>query len=255
MYNLQRTIPNVEDLLSMTPDMLSIYLLRELARSRQADYFDRNFLPQITDAPGYPRDRRDEVEDAVVAAFHLLEQRGLVRAAREHVNAKNGKMMLTGKGEHMLDASDEKILEWQRAAEFPVSLLHPKIAEVSGVEFRSGEYVKAIMNAYKEVEIAAHESARLDPEFEQKHGHLYGRPSMRQAFHPKTGPLTDKDPGTDEGEREGMSNLFDGAVALYRNSSIHEKGPYTAVETREILMFASLLLRTVETAVVRVGSP
>ncbi|MGF7213080.1 hypothetical protein GGE65_007716 [Skermanella aerolata] len=253
MYNLQRTIKTVEELLSMRKDMLAMHLLRELAKSRQGEYFNRNGLLQIANA--YPVDRQAEVEDAVTEAFSILDQSNFFKWAREPRNADRGFMMLTGKGEDMLDASDEKILEWQRAAEFPISLLHPKIAEVSGVEFRSGEYGKAIMNAYKEVDIAFREGACLDPEFQQKHGDLYGRPAVRLAFHSKSGPLADKSPGTKEAEREGMSNLFDGATALFRNLSFHGKNPYTAVETREILMLASLLLRTVDKAVARLSSP
>ena len=67
---------------------------------------------------------------------------------------------------------------------------------------------------------------------------------MNEAFKPKVGPLTDK--GLPEPEQLGLRSLFSGAIAYYKNPESHRNVLADPIEVAEILFFASLLLRIVD---------
>ena len=71
-----------------------------------------------------------------------------------------------------------------------------------------------------------------------------GEKLMRAAFDKDNGPL--RDPTAVESERLAMSQLFAGAVGVFRNSTGHRAVIFEAAETAEIIMFASFLLGVVD---------
>ena len=74
---------------------------------------------------------------------------------------------------------------------------------------------------------------------------LLGVALMRTAFHPDNGPLSDKD--ALPAERQATSDLFAGAIGLFKNPSSHRRVQYDdAGEAAEMIIFANCLIRILE---------
>jgi uncharacterized protein (TIGR02391 family) len=69
-----------------------------------------------------------------------------------------------------------------------------------------------VFEAFKEVEVAVRDAGGFD-------ARIIGTDSMRKAFHPEDGPLSDK--GLPTSEREALSALFAGAIGSYKNPASH----------------------------------
>lgn len=103
----------------------------------------------------------------------------------------------------------------------------------------SGEHmILPLFESFREVEVAVRDAGAFGPE-------KYGKPLMRDAFSPTTGPLTDKT--ALKSEQESIADLFAGAIGLYKNPSSHRvdvvNDPHVAAE---LIVLASHLLRLVE---------
>ena len=101
--------------------------------------------------------------------------------------------------------------------------------------FLKGNYVTAVFEAFKEVEVAVRKTGGYaDTDL--------GVSLMRKAFGDK-GPLTDlKQPLA---EQEARAHLFAGAIGSYKNPGSHRNVDFTAEEAAEVIIFASHLLRIV----------
>jgi hypothetical protein len=110
--------------------------------------------------------------------------------------------------------------------------------------FRRGDYDVAVLQAFKEVEIAVRKAANVkgagyaDSEI--------GVPLMRKAFHPDSGPLTDKNLIT--AEREAEMHLFAGAIGHAKNPPSRRDFAITAQEAARLIIFASYRLNPIEPA-------
>jgi hypothetical protein len=67
---------------------------------------------------------------------------------------------------------------------------------------------------------------------------------MRKAFHSENGRLSDQN--SVKAERESVSNLFAGAIGLFKNPQSHRKVETGAVEASQLINFASYLLSLVD---------
>ena len=137
----------------------------------------------------------------------------------------------------------DDLAAYRKANLLPKHQLHPIIAQKVWALFLRGEYDTAVFQGFKEVEIAVskvRQYAVTDHEAPLKRG----VDLMRQAFNSETGYLTDQD--QQEAEKRAISDLFAGAIGYYRNPFAHRNINVTAKEAAEIIIFASHLLRVVE---------
>ena len=124
--------------------------------------------------------------------------------------------------------------------------LHPTIAEKVWSIFAQGSYGTAVLEAFKQVEIAVRETG----DFEQGD---YGQDLMRKAFHPENGKLTDS--AQEQSEKQARYFLFAGAIGAYKNPSSHREVEFAPEEAAEIIIIASHLLRIVDSCEERTSNP
>jgi uncharacterized protein (TIGR02391 family) len=145
-------------------------------------------------------------------------------------------MIFTQQGEQVSDATD--IQKLRAAAEFPKSLIHPAIAENVWRALMRNDLHHAVLAAF----IAVEEAVRSAGKFADSD---YGVKLMRDAFHPESGPLTDLT--RPHSEREGLQQLFAGAILSYKNPNSHRTGNVSDLrEAQEQVVLASHLLRIVD---------
>ena len=127
-------------------------------------------------------------------------------------------------------------------SDLPEHELHPVIVQKVWSMFLQGNYGPAVLQAFKEVEIAVREAGNYS---ESDHGVSL----MREAFHKDTGKsdagkLTDTN--QQSAEQEALGHLFAGAMGYCRNPLGHREVNLSAEEAVEMIFFASYLLRIVD---------
>ena len=237
MATLTSLFPDPDVLLALPPEELGPIILRLAFEARP----NGPILPNDVEAQvngnhagqnGYPVGKRPDAYLALSEAWNWLKVHGLVvptdpSAPWLQVTRRGAALMKTG-----------EFAAFTKAAAFPKSLLHPKIADAVWLDLARGDFETAIFRAFKTLEIAAREAAGLSASD-------YGVDLMRKAFHPTNGPLTDMEKVPSE--REAVSALFAGAMGCYRNPNTHRELETAGhSEVQEIVMLASHLLRIVD---------
>ena len=241
-------LPEADWLLSLKPEELAGPLLVALDGS---DYinpfaiisFDRMRLyfrahPSVRER--YPAEHDAEILLALMASWQWLEREGFVAPRPTHLSEGTS----SGGVIHYFVTKRGKTIETLEALEvyrkgnlLPKRQLHPTIAQKVWSLFLQGYYDTAVFHAFKQVEIAVREAAGYKSK-------VYGTKLMRDAFG-KKGPLKDTERFGDE-EPDVMSDLFAGAIACYKNPGSHQNVDFTAEEAAEVIIFASHLLRIVD---------
>lgn len=228
-------IPNAEDLLALEPEELAGVLLEYLNSldEHSSSLCRLNLLrPGQSPAMEYPQEYQDRIDKALTEAWGWLEREVLI-APRPGVNGDF--VFVTRRGKAL--ANRQGLISYRHAALLPRSVLHPVIAQKVYPAFLRGEYDTAIFQAFREVEVAVREAGRYSKSD-------VGVPLMRSAFNVTHGPLTDNT--AVPAEQQAMSDLFAGAIGLFKNPVSHrsQEGIQPA-EAVERIVLASLLLRTV----------
>ena len=180
-------------------------------------------------------DQKDAVYRAVAEAWNWLEVQGLIVWPSLYAG-RNGYRVPSRRGERLTDK--DAFTRFLRGTELPKEFLHPSLGQKVWLLFLGGDFDTAVFQAFKQVEVAVRNAARL-PDTE------YGTSLMRRAFDLNSGPLTDI--GTQPSEREALSHLFAGAIGYYKNPQSHRNvGVTDAAEAREMITLASHLLRIVD---------
>lgn len=105
-----------------------------------------------------------------------------------------------------------------------------------------GDHDVAVFQAFKEVEVAVRSTA--NKKGANYPDDLVGVTLMRKAFHPDSGPLTDKSLVT--AEREADMHLFSGAIGHAKNPTSHRDVTVAPQEAAKLILFASHLLDIVK---------
>jgi uncharacterized protein (TIGR02391 family) len=248
MYTrLSALIPNADDLLALEVEELAGVLLTHLNSGglnsgdsvvQRGRVSQNNFLRNLEGHPEYPG-RQPEVNQALMEAWSWLQGEGfLIQDAHQPA----GWFFLSRRAQRLKSQKD--FGEYRKSNLLPKGHLHPLIAAKVYPAFLRGEYDTAVFQAFREVEVAVRRAVGFPDD-------LVGTKLMRDALRPDTknptvphGPLTDIT--LPVAEQDGMSNLFAGAIALYKNPQSHRNVPTEAIDAAEVIVFASQLLRIVD---------
>ncbi len=206
MPRLQDLIPDVDTLLAIDPEDLGIALLQVMeTKEKQHDRFhpgnyEGDLFPGHSSAvTAYPREQQETVLWAVREAFAWPNGQALIVPDRG-TNGQNGWRVIGRRGKRLLKPGGWE--EYRSASLLPKQLLHPRVRDKVYFNFQRGDYQTAVFVAFKEVEVAVREAAKLPPS-------LIGTTLMRRAFDKTSGPLAD--PNMEDSEREALAHLFAGA--------------------------------------------
>lgn len=176
-----------------------------------------------------------QLERAVCEAWQWLIRKGLMVPRPEQPD-NEARWIRSRLGEQVQNRSDG--LRLLKATERIDMELHPRIAEDVRSEFLRFDYQGAVWKAMRQVEIALRETSGADQ-------YAIGKDVLRHAFASGKGTLVD--PNLDEGEQEGIGQLFRGALLALKNPHSHREIDFDdPTEAAEIVLFASLLLRILD---------
>ena len=254
--DLLESLQNADYLLSLEPEELAGPLLVYLDGNQNIDpegfisyagLFERyTSSRRLTETrkremrEKYPHKHDEDVLCAIREAWQWLEREGFVAPKPFFEGQYRGSTIITyyfvtRRGQKIKTSDD--LASYRKANLLPKNQLHPIIAEKVWVLFLRGEYDTAVFQGFKEVEIAVRKAGGYADADR-------GVDLMRKAFHVEKGNLTD--PGQQKAEKQAISDLSAGAIGYYRNAFAHRNVNVTAEEAAEIIIFASHLLRIVE---------
>jgi hypothetical protein len=239
---LHSIFPRSEDLVALEPEDLAGVLLEVVPAVMQNGRFaisnliDPLFPPTIGAPYSYGVHR--SVELAIAEAVSWLVSQGLVVI---DPSQQLGRLyVLTRRAATLRNRTD--LEAYRKGRMLPVELLPPTLAEKVWPQFLRGDHDIAILQAFKQVEVAVRKAANA-----KAAGYpddLVGTTLMRKAFHPESGPLTNM--SLVVCEREAEMHLFSGAIGHGKNPPSHRDIEPTPQEAARLIVFASHLLGIVE---------
>ena len=216
MPPIHQLIPNPEDLLALEPEELAPILLQYIVSgsagapgTRQSPISRGNVFTQgASPGNGYPSEHRDNVNEALMAAWVWLEREGLLLPAiGQH---DRNWVFVSERGRKL--AVKENFEAYKYSLLFPRKTLHPTIASNTSALFIRGHYDTVVFEAFRAVEVAVREAGKFPAT-------IVGTDLMRKAFAPNSGPLTDT--LSVPSEQDATSNLFAGAIGFFKNPTSH----------------------------------
>jgi uncharacterized protein (TIGR02391 family) len=249
MIHLSTLVSNAADLLALEAEEIAGVLLTHLNTFDANDTGDGsvqhgrinqyNFFLWMDRLREYG-ERQAEVNQALMEGWAWLQSDGLL--IRDG-NSSTNSYFLSRRAQKLRSRAD--FVAYRKAGLLPKGQLHSLIATKVYPAYLRGEYDTAVFQAFREVEVAVRAAGKYPSE-------AVGTKLMRDAFRPadpsnpnvKSGPLTDV--ALPVAEQEGMSNLFAGAISLYKNPQSHRNVPTEAADAAEIIVFASHLLGMVD---------
>jgi uncharacterized protein (TIGR02391 family) len=170
---------------------------------------------------------------AVAEAWVWLEREGLIAPFPE---TGRDWVFITKRGQEFREKGD--VQQFKAANLLPKETLDSRLVAKVRPDFLRGDFDSAVFKAFKEVEVRVREKSGFGQE-------KYGVGLIKEAFRPKDGKLTDKEQL--DSERQGVFNLFDGAIRLFKNPASHRDVDFNdPVEVVELIMLANFLIRIVE---------
>lgn len=254
-------LPDAEDLLSLSAEELAGPLLVSLENREQINLEDE-ITPKSIEGEienginrnnlnffNYPYKSHEGVLFALMEAWQCLLSEGFVAPRPANLRSTTGMSQnttyfVTRRGQKIQTLEDFQA--YRKADLLRKHQLHPIIADKVWSIFAQGSYGTAVLEAFKQVEIAVRDAGDYDETD-------YGTNLMRKAFHADDSKLTDKK--QQESEKQARYFLFAGAIGAYKNPSSHREVEFAPEEAAEIIIIASHLLRIVDTCEERTSTP
>ncbi len=231
--NLAMLFPDPKVLLELEPEDLGAVLLEIWGTIAQNNLciVGSFVVPfQTSDFVRQHGNLNEQIMQAVAEAFSWLEREGFI--VRDPHPGNSHWYLRTRRGLKVRNRTD--LIAYRQASLLPRSLLHPTIEAKCWPLFLRGDYDTAVFQAFKSVEVAVREAAELGPED-------IGVTLMRKAFHPETGPLRDQSAAAPGAERQGLMDLFAGAIGHAKNPQSHRVHTIGLGDAARLLLFASYL--------------
>lgn len=241
---MKNYFPPLATLLDMDPEavapFLLIYLNDYINNQRGNKEFHMNHVLGKEQAAvreysgGYPND--DKVMIVLTEAWGILMSQNFLSPAPSS-GMNHGFVSITRKGQQVKTEEDFK--KFAHLKLLSRDVLDPELSKKAWTSFVDGDFEMAIFAAFKEVEVRMRNTAGLD------NTHL-GTRLAREVFDPQKGQLTDIT-NPDNGEKQAYSDLFAGAIGVFKNPTSHRPvnydDPVTAVS---LILFANTLLKVID---------
>lgn len=248
-------LPDAEHLLSLEPEELAgpllicLISLDDNQQMRPAGIISFGAMSSVMDRSNqmkadllqrYPSESHDRVLFALMEAWQWLQREGFVAPSPTDLSrirsaATITTYFVTRRGQRI--ETPEALEAYRKTNLLPKERLHPIIAQKVWSIFLQGDYDAAVLLAFKQIEVAVRKAGNYAAAD-------IGVPLMRKAFHVDDGNLTN--PSQQPAEKQARSDLFAGAIGSYKNPSSHREVEITAEEAAEAIIFASHLLRIVD---------
>ena len=223
--------PPIETALDMAPEELGPFVLKHLKLIGKINRHNYTLgsNPEIRE---YAGGRFGEFQKRLMEAWVWLEREMFIAP---DPGQDGSWTFITRRGEKVLQ--DQDFSTYAKESLLVSETLDPILVRKAKPLFLRGDYDIAIFQAFKEVEIRVRKAGEYSKQD-------IGVFLMRKAFHPQTGKLTNKE--SEEGEKQAMSDLFAGAIGLFKNPVSHRDiNSISPEEAADIIRFANCLLRMI----------
>lgn len=223
--------PPIETALDMEPEELAPFVLRHLKKGGSINRYNYSLISE--EKKEYAGEHLEKFQKQLMEAFIWLEREMFVAP----MPGTTGEWrFITRRGEKILE--EEDFSAYARGSLLSSETLHPILARKVKPLFIRGDYDTAIFQAFKAVEVQVRKTGKYTKGD-------YGVPLMRKAFNPKTGSLSNKE--AEESEKRAMSDLFAGAIGLFKNPVSHRFIDTVSPENAaDLIRFANFLLKMLE---------
>jgi len=229
MFN--QIFPPIENALEMDPEELAPFVLKHLKNSGHINRYSYT-LETNPELREYAGGHIKEFQKRLMEAFVWLEREMFIAP---EPNEQGEWRYITKRGEKVLQ--DENFSAYLKGVLLPSEFLHPTLVRKVKPLYLRGDYDTAIFQAFKAIEVQVRKVggyAKSD----------IGVALMRKAFHPRTGKLTNTH--SEESEKQAMSDLFAGAIGLFKNPTSHRDiDGISPEESADYIRVANCLLKMI----------
>lgn len=220
--------PPIETALELEPEELAPFVLKHLNQMGGRINKHNYTLGTSSEIVAYAGGNLEEFKKRLMEAWVWLEREMFIAPKPGEVDWS----FITRRGERVLQ--EEDFTAYAKESLLNTKTLDPILARRVKPLFLRGDYDTAIFQAFKIVEV----------EVRKKGGYTnsdYGVDLMRKAFHPQTGSLTNTK--SEQSEKQAMSDLFAGAIGLFKNPVSHRFIESVSPEdAADLIRFTNFLL-------------